>query len=456
MLAPASVVQNLGDRIHHLPDLVIAVVKVWRHAYPRLGAIVDDDVTRQQLARNLVRARGIGVKRHRAAASLVLKRRVDLVAFLLGKLDQQVGLAQRLCADVLYPYLSDDLHARLDRIQRRDSRRAVHQAVGVVAHVEMLDIEGERLLMRKPAGDLRFQRGQQVGPRVHEHSARAATQPFQRAADVEIDLVIGHVDRDDANAVVAVQQHLCPDRVRLRHDFFSRQDIRRPEQDVTDADQPRPLVDRVEQFVDINADAVGRADDVELHMAGQPAPQHVHVRREVHVRNDDLVSPRVAEIERREQNAIGNAGVLVDQHRSGGRAYQRGDLVPHRAVKLPPRRAITKRITPRADTQRRPGVRILAQAVIHAARHRAERIADHVVGFAEDREFITPLEQRVRGRGRVQGTSLAELQITATSRANCTRAARRRQMDHATKKPPSESTQKRLNSISIFSVVTDN
>src|SRR6267143_1336879 len=68
-------------------------------------------------------------------------------------------------------------------------------------------------------------------------------------------------------------------------------------------------------------------------------------------------------------------------------ANQRRDLVAHADGHLPPA------FFPRTDAALRPGIRVRAHLVIDAARHRAERIADHVGSAVENREFAAPLEQ---------------------------------------------------------------
>ena len=160
---------------------------------------------------------------------------------------------------------------------------------------------------------------------------RPTAQPFQRPADVEIDVQRRHIDRDDANAVVAVEQDLRPDRVRLLDDGGGGQDVGALEQHVRQADQPRPLVNRVEQFLRVERDAVVGAYSDDLHLR-QHRFDGVHVRREIHVADDNFAALRVAEIQRRKQNAVGDAGVLVDKDASGRRAHQRRDFVADAAL----------------------------------------------------------------------------------------------------------------------------
>ena len=101
-------------------------------------------------------------------------------------------------------------------------------------------------------------------------------------------------------------------------------------------------------------------------MRRQPTSQGVDIAGEVQLGDDNFVTPRVAEIQRAEEDAVGDAGVLMHEHGILRRAHQGGDLVSDGLGQFEPAAA------PSGDALLRPGVGVEGQAVVDTARHGAE------------------------------------------------------------------------------------
>src|SRR5690606_12901895 len=263
------------------------------------------------------------------------------------------------------------------------------EAKRIVAEVDVVHLEGKWPLVRHPAGELRARRSQVILARVEEHAARPAAHPLQHAAEIIIDVQRAHVERDDPAGVIPVEDDSRADSVRLFDDRLHVEDIRAAKQHVADRHQQRPLVDRVDDLLDRHGDpAVLALDHVQLNMRRQHPAQHVIHGRE-NARFDHYLVARTVEVIRRQQDAHRDRDVLV--HRDGiwRRADDLPDLVAQRQVHVPPP------LAPGAHAARRPGIGVVAQAVVDRARHRAERVVDQVRARAEDGKFLAPGEQRI-------------------------------------------------------------
>src|SRR5207302_6614047 len=80
---------------------------------------------------------------------------------------------------------------------------------------------------------------------------------------------------------------------------------------------------------------------------------------------------------------------LVQRDVARRRSDQRPDAVAHADRHVPPA------FFPGAHATGGPGVGVFAYAVVDAARHRAQRVADHVGGAGEDRKLLAPLQQLI-------------------------------------------------------------
>src|SRR5262249_28673461 len=125
------------------------------------------------------------------------------ISFAFGELEQPGGLAQRLRANGLDPNLVDNFQARSDSVKGRDAGRSIKQPPCIVTALQA-GLEVERLAMGHPPGELRFQA--RARPRINPYKRRAgaATEPFQAAADVNIDAQRSDVHRDRTDRLVAV------------------------------------------------------------------------------------------------------------------------------------------------------------------------------------------------------------------------------------------------------------
>ena len=142
-----------------------------------------------------------------AAAPLRVAGARDAEAGRVGEGDQQVGLSERIGADPLDADLFDQVVAGGGRVERRNVRRAGEEArrAGGVAH---LLLERERRLVGLPARVARLEQRGEIGPNVEPAVARPAAEPLDRAADGEVDVQGGHVERDDAGGLVGVEDHV--------------------------------------------------------------------------------------------------------------------------------------------------------------------------------------------------------------------------------------------------------
>jgi len=163
--------------------------------------------------------------------------------------------------------------------------------------------------------------------------------------------------RDDAGALVAVEDHVRPDLVRPPDDRLDLLDLTCLEEDVADRDKERALVDRVDDGAVVLAD-----DDLE------PRLRLIEVahRREVPTFVDDAVARRIDREERREHDRLGDGNVLVHHGRTGHAADDAADLVAHRHRHRPPA------LAPRANAALLPHARVLGEPLLGLRRHSGE------------------------------------------------------------------------------------
>ena len=146
----------------------------------------------------------------------------------------------------------------------------------------------------------------EVGADVEPAVAGPAAQPLDRAADREVDVQRSHVERHDAGALVAVEDHVGADLVRPPDDRLDLLDLAGLEEHVADRHEQRPLVDRVDDGAVVLAD-----DHLEI---GLRLVEVAH-RGEVPLLVDDPVARRVDREERREHDRLGDGDVLVHHRR---------------------------------------------------------------------------------------------------------------------------------------------
>ena len=140
-------------------------------------------------------------------------------------------------------------------------------------------------------------------------------EPLDAAADGEVDVERGHVERDRADGLVRVEDDVGADLVGALDDRLHVLDPPRLEDDVADRDEQRALVDRLDDRLLVGAD-----DD--LGTAGALRLLEIAHRREVLLLVDDAV-PGGLEVEAGQDHGLGDRHVLVHHRRSGGAPMRR-------------------------------------------------------------------------------------------------------------------------------------
>ena len=237
-----------------------------------------------------------------------------------------------------------------------------------------LGLERERPRVRLPAGHRRLESLDQIRTHVQPARTRPAAEPLDRAADGEVDVERGDVERHAAGGLVRVEHDVRTRGVRGGDDPLDVLDLRRLEEHVLHGHEQRPLVDRGHDVV--------RRDDLEV----VPCLVDVAHAREVLALVDDAVA-HARPLKAREDDRLGDRHVLVHADGAGRRADDPPDLVAHGERRRPPA------LAPRADAALRPRPRVLRDAVFHGRRHRAERVVDQVRRVLEDREAVAVREQ---------------------------------------------------------------
>ena len=381
--------EDLADLLDDEADLVVRVVVVRPETDARVGTEVAEDLPLGQLLVHGGELRD--VDDHRAATALGRPRAPDLEPRLVGELDEQLRLTERVGTDPVDADLLDQVVARRPGVVRRHVRGPGQEARSA-ARVAHLLLEAERRLVRLPAGVGRLEALGEVGPDVQPPVARAAAQPLHRAADREVDVERRHVERDDPGGLVAVEDHVRADLVGTPDDRLDVLDLGALEEHVADRHEQRPLVDRVDDRGVVLAD-----DDVEVRMR----LVEVAHRREVPPLVDDAVPTGVDRKEAREDDGLGDRDVLVHHRRPGRRPDDPADLVADRHRHRPPA------LAPRADAALAPHPRVLGESLLRLPRHRRQRVVDQVGRVLEDRELGAVVEQvahagHLRARSRLR------------------------------------------------------
>src|SRR3989442_6114170 len=383
---PRALGGNFFDMREGGVDFVVAVVKVRGTADARLRAVVHQDVAGQQLAGDLARVRAI--HGNRAGSLSGVHGRVHAPTAGERAFDYALGLPHGLRADALDADCADDLEAWLAGIKRGDMRRAVQVTEGVFAAVDGTHFKFKRPLVREPAGERGLELCAQVRADVKVPHAGPAAEPLQDAADGEIGAKLAHVDRNGARSLEKVQDDERADAVRAFEDCARVHDARAAEQYVGDGHQQRLLVNRGEELLERDADAVFAFDDFDARATTLLLLIKIENRGELHVHHDHFVA-RAAKVEAGRDHRLGKRDVLMQGDVARRRSDQRPDAVAHADRHVPPA------FFPGAYATRGPGVGVFTYAVVDAARHRAQRVADHVGGAGEDGKLLAPLQQLI-------------------------------------------------------------
>ena len=174
-------------------------------------------------------------------------------------------------------------------------------------------VSGEALFRGEDLIKASSKRLREVRADVEPTRTRTAAEPFDAAADGEVDVELGEVEGNDARRLVAVQNDVRAHLVRAAHDGLDVLDLRVLEEHVTDRHEQRALVDRLD-----DRPVVFDRDDVKVRLR---LVQVAH-RREVRLFVDDAVAD-AGPSEAGQDDLLGDGDVLV-HHRAAGRSADDG------------------------------------------------------------------------------------------------------------------------------------
>src|SRR5258708_5660046 len=106
-------------------------------------------------------------------------RGINQVSGSFGPLDNQGSLVQGFSPNVLYPHLGNRVNTRLVCVRRGDSGRAVQEAKGVLAEINLVNLKIKRMLVGHPAGQPWLYRLQIIWSSIQKHAAGPAAHPLQ-------------------------------------------------------------------------------------------------------------------------------------------------------------------------------------------------------------------------------------------------------------------------------------
>ena len=196
---------DLDERGRGALQLVVGVEEV----RPEAEADVRPDVE-QNLARLQLGVHGLEVWNaddDRATATLRRPRADDLEAGVVEEPDEMRRLAHRVLPDPLDADLLDDLVAGRRRVQRGHVRRPGQETGGALRVLQLRrEVEWSRVGL--PADERRLEPFGEIGTDVEPGGAGTATKPFDAPADGEVDVQRGHIQRNGANGLVRVEDHV--------------------------------------------------------------------------------------------------------------------------------------------------------------------------------------------------------------------------------------------------------
>src|SRR5215469_148851 len=242
---------DLGER---QIDLVVAIVEVRRNANASAGAVIDENVASDQFVFYFLSMRTIDGDG--AAAFSGVARRIDAPAAAKSAVDKLRGLANGLFANVIDADLANDFEAGPAGVQRGNVRRAVEETIGVFARVERGRFEIERALVSEPTRDFWRKLGAQIGADVEIRDARAAAEPFENAADGEIDFEFANVERNGAGGLKAIEDDVRADFVSAIDDGFRVDDGGAAEENQGNWNEQSCVIDSGENFFEWGIKAV--------------------------------------------------------------------------------------------------------------------------------------------------------------------------------------------------------
>src|SRR2546426_6035757 len=378
--------ENLLDLGEREINLLIRVVEMRREADAGLGAIVHQDLAGDQLAHHLRRVGAINGDG--AGAFGGVHGCVDAPAAGLRAGNNARRLAHGLFADGPDADLIENFQAGLASVERRDVRGAIEIAEGIIAAINRTGFEIERALMREPPGERGLAFGAQVGADVKIADARSAAEPLENSADSEVTAERAHVNRDGAGGLKEIEDDVGADAVGAFDDGAGVDDSGAAEEHQGNGDEESVLVNRGENFFERDADAVLTGNGFDAGAETRLFVVEILDGGKFEVHQDDFVA-RAAEIKTGTDNGLDNGDVLMERNLAAPRSDQRADAVAGAHGHVPPA------LFPGAHAAETPGAGVAFHALVNAARHGTEGIADHVGGALKDGELRAPLEKRV-------------------------------------------------------------
>src|SRR5439155_14555330 len=224
--------------------------------------------------------------------------------------DQASGLALRFLANLLHSRFANDSYSRTAGLEGGYLRGSVHESKRWISVTHRTDFEAERVLVGEPSGEFGFELAAEVGAYVEVGDAGSAAQPFQNAAAGEIHVEGLDVYGDSAQGLERIEHYVGADLVGLFDDGRCIVDIRAAEDDMRDGDDQGLLVDRVEQAVGGNDDAVFALHHVYAGAVLALRFPEIHHRGEVQVGVDDFVA-LAGEVEAGGDDRLAGSDVLV-------------------------------------------------------------------------------------------------------------------------------------------------
>src|SRR5579885_2777646 len=147
-------------------------------------------------------------------------------------LEQPLGHAHGLLANCGRPHAVQNLQSRPARIERRDVRRAIHVAIGIVACVDRARLKVKRPPVREPARQRRLELRPQILAHIKVRHSRPAAEPLQHSAHRKIRSQRAYVDRNRSRCLKQIQDHVSSHAMRplnhrlgIHHVRTSKQDL---------------------------------------------------------------------------------------------------------------------------------------------------------------------------------------------------------------------------------------
>src|SRR5262245_17492875 len=285
-----AVAHDRGDLRDREAELVVAVIVVRPEAETGVGAEVAEDLALGQLLVDGLELRC--ANRDRSASTGPIPGTANLEAGLVEQVDEQLCLAHRVLSDPVDADLLDQVVAGGGGVQRGHVRSAREEAGSALGVLE-LRFEAERSRVRLPAHEGRLERLDEIGANVEPAVARPAAQPFDAAADGEVDVERGDVQWNDPGGLIRIEHDVSADIVSAAHDRLDVLDLGRLEENVRDRHEQRPFVDRAGDRL-----VVWHDDDLELRLR----LVQVANTREVAFLVDDAAAQRVDGTEARQND----------------------------------------------------------------------------------------------------------------------------------------------------------